>query len=331
MQTRIGPRCPAGMPPEGEQESYSMKTIMIGDYIKRRRVELGMTQGQLAKGICTVATLSRLEAGIQTPRRNRISALLQRLGLPDSRYFAINTQEEVAIEAYKKDIVACNVLERVEEGFEKLQKLEQLLSPDDNLTRQFVVRSRALLGGLDGRYTHRQQMEMLMDAMRMTIPDFSLEDLEEHYYTFDEIKTLNQIAGLYLAEDQMEQALHLYDKLLNYILNHNQALLCRNGLLPMVLHNYTRALNIAQRYADGVRYAEEGRRACVEYGHYQYLPGFLALLGEGLHFTGQDGKSAECYREAYYIYRATDDYGNAETCRRDMQRYLNIQLETPEL
>lgn len=251
MQTRMGPRCPAGMPPEGEQESYSMKTIMIGDYIKRRRVELGMTQGQLAKGICTVATLSRLEAGIQTPRRNRISALLQRLGLPDSRYFAINTQEEVAIEAYKKDIVACNVLERVEEGFEKLQKLEQLLSPDDNLTRQFVVRSRALLGGLDGRYTHGQQMEMLLDAMRMTIPDFSLEDLEEHYYTFDEIKTLNQIAGLYLAEDQMEQALHLYDKLLNYILNHNQALLCRNGLLPMVLHNYTRALNIAQRYADG--------------------------------------------------------------------------------
>lgn len=67
MQTRMGPCCPAGMPPEGEQESYSMKTIMIGDYIKRRRVELGMTQGQLAKGICTVATLSRLEAGIQTP------------------------------------------------------------------------------------------------------------------------------------------------------------------------------------------------------------------------------------------------------------------------
>ena len=92
----------------------------------------------------------------------------------------------MAIEAYKKDIVACNVLERVEEGFEKLQKLEQLLPPDDNLTRQFVVRSRALLGGLDGRYTHGQQMEMLLDAMRMTIPDFSLEDLEEHYYTFDE-------------------------------------------------------------------------------------------------------------------------------------------------
>ncbi len=95
--------------------------------------------------------------------------------------------------------------------------------------------------------------------------------------------TLNQIAGLYLAEDQMEQALHLYDKLLNYILNHNQALLCRNGLLPMVLHNYTRALNIAQRYADGVRYAEEGRRACVEYGHYQYLPGFNGLLPMVLH------------------------------------------------
>ncbi len=69
----------------------------------------------------------------------------------------------------------------------------------------------------------------------------------------------------------------------------------------------------------------------MEYGHYQYLPGFVALRGEGLHFTGQDGKSADCYPEGYYINRATDDYGNALTCGRDMQRYLNIELETPEL
>lgn len=308
-----------------------MKTIMIGDYIKRRRMELGMTQGTLAKGICTVATLSRLEAGTQTPRRGRISALLQRLGLPDSRYFAVNTKEEVRIEACKKDIIACNALERVEEGFAKLQELEEQLEPDDNLTRQFVQRSRALLGGLDGRYSLPQQMEMLLEAMRMTVPDFVLEELEEHYYTFDEIKILNQLAGLYLAQGQMEEALGLYDRLLNYILNHNQALLCRNGLLPMVLHNYTRALHMARRYEDGIRYAEEGRRACVEYGHYQYLPGFLALLGEGLHFLGEDAKSAERYREAYYLYRVTDDFGNAETCRQEMARYLGLQPDGPAL
>lgn len=305
-----------------------MKTIMIGDYIKRRRVELGMTQGTLAKGICTVATLSRLEAGTQTPRRGRISALLQRLGLPDSRYFAINTQEEVAIEAYKKDIVACNVLERVDEGFAKLQELEAQLAPEDNLTQQFVLRSRVLLGGLDGRYSIPQQKEMLLDALRLTMPDFALENLEEHYYTFDELKILNQLAGLFLAEGQMDQALHLYDRLLNYILNHNQALLCRNGLLPMVLHNYARALHMACRYEDGIRYAEEGRRACVEYGHYQYLPGFLALLGEGLHLIGEDTQSAERYREAYYLYRATDDFVNAEACRQEMIRCLGLSPES---
>ena len=128
----------------------------------------------------------------------------------------------------------------------------------------------------------------------------------------------------------MEQALHLYDKLLNYILNHNQALLCRNGLLPMVLLQLYPCAEHRPALCRRVRHAEEGRRACV--GHMGITSIFraFALLGEGLHFTRQDGKSAECYREAYYIC-ATDDYGNAETCRRDAKRYLNIQLETPEL
>ena len=125
-----------------------MKNVFLGEYVKQRRLDLGLTQEQLCYGICEPMTLSRLENGKQTPSRNRINALLQRLGLPDDRYFALLSKNELEMEALQKEIVACNVTEKVPEGFEKLAQFEKLADPDDQIAQQFALRSRVLLGRL---------------------------------------------------------------------------------------------------------------------------------------------------------------------------------------
>ena len=38
-----------------------MKNVFLGEYIKQRRLDLGLTQEQLCDGICEPMTLSRLE------------------------------------------------------------------------------------------------------------------------------------------------------------------------------------------------------------------------------------------------------------------------------
>ena len=57
-----------------------MREVFLGEYMKQRRLELGLTQEELCEGICEPITISRMENGRQTPSRNRINALLQRLG-----------------------------------------------------------------------------------------------------------------------------------------------------------------------------------------------------------------------------------------------------------
>ena len=135
-----------------------MKNVFLGEYIKQRRLDLGLTQEQLCDGICEPMTLSRLENGKQTPSRNRINALLQRLGLPDDRYFALLSKNELEMEALQKEIVACNANHRVEEGFETLKKFEQIADHDDQIAQQFILRSKVLLGRLDQRYTPQEQI-----------------------------------------------------------------------------------------------------------------------------------------------------------------------------
>ena len=102
-----------------------MQTVFVGEYIKRRRKELKLTQEKVCEGICDPTTLSRIENGHQTPSKTKINALLQRLGLPDSCYYAITSKNELEIETLKKEIVGCHITERVEEGFDQLEKLRE--------------------------------------------------------------------------------------------------------------------------------------------------------------------------------------------------------------
>lgn len=53
-----------------------MQNYKLGEYIRQRRLDLGLTQEQVCAGICESVTLSRVENGKQTPSRNRINAIL---------------------------------------------------------------------------------------------------------------------------------------------------------------------------------------------------------------------------------------------------------------
>lgn len=175
-----------------------MQSVLIGTIIKQRRKDLKLTQEQLCSGICDPVSLSRIETGKQVPSRSIVNALLQRLGLPDTRYYALSSKHELEIEALKKEIIACNVTRDVDNGFQKLLQLENLISSDDHLIHQFILRSKALLGSFDKRYTYDEQIDMLLSAIRLTVPNFNIGEINKYLYAFDEIKAIIQIANVHL-------------------------------------------------------------------------------------------------------------------------------------
>lgn len=221
-----------------------MENFFLGEYIKQRREALGLTQKQVCEGICTPVTLSRIENGTQTPSRTRINAILQRLGLPDDRYISLLSKNELKIEALKKGIVACNGTERVKEGREKLAKLEEMEEAKDPLVRQFILRSRVLLGSLDGSCPPEKRIEILLKAIQLTVPDFALDRIEQYLYTKDEIKIINQIGIAYSDDGQNKKAAEIYAQLLRYVRVHYQETITSIGVLPMVLYNYARVLDL---------------------------------------------------------------------------------------
>lgn len=168
-----------------------MKELFIGEVIKRKRKELGLTQEELCEGICEPSTISRIESGKQVPAKNKLDALLQRLDLPGDRYYALLSRNELEISNLQSQVISCNVSNNNRDGLQYLEKLEGIVSEDDHLIRQFILRSKVALGYLDGEdirsYTFGEKEKMLFEALYLSVPKFDIEEIDKNYYTVEEI------------------------------------------------------------------------------------------------------------------------------------------------
>lgn len=305
-----------------------MKEVFLGEYIRQKRVEQGLTQEQLSNGICKAITLSRLENGRQTPSRAVINALLERLGVAHDRYFALLSKNEVQIAALQKDIISCCIQGKIAPGLEKLKELESITEKDDCVTQQFVLSMKASLGKAENEpYTLEEQLSMQMEAIHLTVSHLDLEEINKGLYSFEEIRVLNRIANLYSAMGQHRKATYIFDQLLKYIKKHLQDVLEMNGLLPMIIFNYARELGVRKYYDEALESAEEGRQVCIKYGHYQFLPDFAAVKGECYHFLEQEEKSKEQFYTAYCLYRVMEDTKNMELMKKNIREYFGMEVQ----
>lgn len=160
-----------------------------------------------------------------------------------------------------------------------------------------------------------------MKAIRLTVPKFDLEQLEEGRYTLVEMKILNQIANAYGNSGQREKAIEIYQKLLDYVQSHYQNVQEAKGMVAWIAHNYAIELRMLGRFQEAIEIAELGHQACMNYGHYLYLGGILHTLGECYHFLGNDQKGLHCFFEAYFQYTSAGNKRGVTLLQADANSY----------
>ena len=308
-----------------------MEQLFIGELIRQRRLELGLKQCELCEGICEPVTMSRLESGKQTPGSNKLRMLMQRLGLPDERYYALVSKNELRISELQTEIVSSNVLHDSFRGLEKIEELEAIAEPNDNQVRQFILRSRAILGKLvDGKvepYSLEEKLEMLFEAIRLTSPYFDIDHIGKGLYCIDEVKVINQIANIYSKQGKREQALQIFVQLIEYIKQHFHNVKQSGGLLPLVSFNYARELDLDGQYEKAIEVAHLGWESCVQYGQYATLPSSIEIIAECYHFLGDDEKSKDYYKQAYYIYKAIGDSHGLDSMKTEIAKYFGSDFQ----
>ena len=124
-----------------------------------------------------------------------------------------------------------------------------------------------------------------------------------------------------------KKAIDIYRQLLKYVQKRYCDGMSRYaGKFALVAHNYTRTLSVVRRYDDALEVAELGRKVCVEYAHYQFLPGLLDLMGGCYFYQGDLDKCKEYYRDAHCLYRIIGDDHNRLLLEKAAKERLGLEF-----
>lgn len=307
-----------------------MKAYNIGDCIRQLREEQNVNQEDLCRGLCSKSTLSRIERGCHVPSMGTVALLLQRLGVnEDSLSFLLGTAE-MEISNLHKEIEALNAQRKYDEALQKIGQMEQLTDPKDRVMQQFLLRSKALAGHLqDGQrvaYDNLAKREMLLQAIELTHPSFSLDNIGRCLLGIDEIKTINQIAITYSDAGDRRYAIHIYRQLFEYPRSRFYNTEAEVSVLTMLAYNYSTLLGRERRYEECIEYAQMGYEACIKYNKARMLGGLLLNWGYALQKLGQEEESKSKIKDSYHAYRLMQRFPEAENVKKYAKETFNLDL-----
>lgn len=311
--------------------------IAIGDLIRQHREALGLSQEQLCEGICSPVTLSRIETGGQIPSERRLRALMDRLGIVDTRQWVTQPAYEQRVEELQAEtsarVARFSMAAEEEkpalraEALKILEELERFAEPEDFMTRQQIMSERLRLGNGERPYTTKEIVAGALEALRITHPTFTLEKISEFRYTSMEINLLNQIEAAYARADDWKNALFLSKRLFLYIKENTPEIVRYAGQKAQLAANYARELNRAGEYEKAIEIAEEGRRVSVKYKRCEALPLILAVLANSHANLLHREVSIKFYRKAYYLYEEFGDTVGACATITEAKKKWGVELE----
>ena len=266
---------------------YNMAVYVVGDFLRETRLRKGYTQEEVSYGICTPASLSRIENGAQKPGRLILEKLFERLGTENNLFNSFVSKEEM--ELY---LEIQTLIRNVTDG--DLQRIEEQIDIVDKLTKNTSELERQSLFWAKGELATQKYgnngkaMEYLMKAIQITLPDFDgINPLRNHLLTFDEITIINSIAVRHAEKNDLLTAIQL-DMWLN----------------PMIVYNLSCWFEDEKCYNEELKMANHGVDFCVKYGNLAAFPRLVLNKGVALTKLGDNDGAKKYLHQAITIFEA---------------------------
>ena len=290
-----------------------MAVYVVGDFLRETRLRKGYTQEEVSYGICTPASLSRIENGMQKPGRLILEKLFERLGTENNLFNSFVSKEEMELYFVTQTLIR-NVtdgdLHRIEEQIDIVEKLTQNAS---ELERQSLFWAKGELA--TQKYGNNgEAMEYLMKAIQITLPDFDGKSpLRNHLLTFDEITIINSIAVRHGDNGDLLTAIQLDMWLKEYMENKIIDGRMKTAKYPMILYNLSYWLGEENCHNEALKMAEQGVDFCVKYGNLPAFPILIFNQGAALAELERYDEAKKCFLQSITIFEAMKKPSQVQT------------------
>ena len=296
----------------------------VGDIVRRMREEAKIGLEQLSRGLCSVATLSRIEAGEREMELLLAWRIFQRLGYKIDKYELYATEEELQQWEQRSQMEELACREDTERLACAIQTYRQQWGEkveENPLQRQFLAYMQGLLGMQEGDF--QEAKELLEAAAEEIVP--SLEEIVGNAALGEmELEILNALSDIYEHMGEVEKSEKLREMLLENIgrekkrvkiyLKLYTELFCKHARNMMETKGSARTLNAAETC---LQILQEEKKTCC-------LPELLHIQAKCLEDLFQKKWETKevmlkSWQKAYYIYRLYEKQEEAEKIRKYLE------------
>jgi len=272
-----------------------------GELIKLLRLQRGLSQERLAEGIIERSNLSKAERGKHELTKEKMDALLERLGHTSIRRipYALN-DEEHRIFTLRDKLDAYFTRHNLENVEKLVAEMEEIPAFQEDLHKQYLLKIKGTLHLYKQDRDFRYALKLLKEAIRVTIPNFDAEHPRFYFLTHQDIEIINQIASMYGQTGETDKAIELLERAIicvkkNVLDEHEKA-----RSLALLLFSLSNIFMIKQQFDYMLKICNEAIDACKNNRVYGMMPNFLFNKARSLFYLRQKEEVKSLFLQAYY-------------------------------
>lgn len=238
--------------------------IALGARIKRVREEKGITQDELAEGICSRRSIVRLENGHGRPHPFIMHHLLERLGQGTKRYFSDIVSNDYRMHECRWKMTECISVMDYEQAKKMLNVLEYNLDKEEADNRQALLTYRAIIDSEILELSPKEEEKLYREALSISIP----ADAHIEIWPLKKLETvlINDIAGTMHKRGKTKEASDLLKKVINSCERYHMMAEENNPQYIMTLYNLSSYVSKLEHYEEALELSERGLELGMQSG-----------------------------------------------------------------
>lgn len=296
----------------------------VGDYLKRNREMRGYAQFEVCDGICSVSTLSRIEAGEEAISFPMMEAIMGRMEIELSECEFFLAGEDSRIYEQREEIKLLFEREEYGKAKECLEAYGEEYGMKD-IHKQFFYFWSAVLEKSKLQQDKKKKKELLLNAVEITVPDYR-EKLEKKELLSG--MELDCIVELIACEEDIDEKEHRYEEFYTYF----KCKQSKESFFPVsyrkFLKYYAECLYENRKYDLSIQICDEAIKELYRTSKEEnrwYLFYLRAKVREG-RGSNEEGEKMLCLNDLLIAYYVSSFY-NGEEKMETLKKYIEEKYE----
>jgi transcriptional regulator with XRE-family HTH domain len=305
--------------------NYKLNQKKFGELIKELRYNLGMTQLQLADGICSERHIKNIENGRNIPSIELIGLLSHKLG--DYVYDLVILSKTNIENSHFTILFNMTSLYKIHK-FQQLKELlnqyeADLLRYNSNYITQIIKWYKGICyGALDNNY--EKCKKELVDAWHISYPSLDIE-IKSKYITKTEVHILNSIASNEFTHKHYKLALNMYLDLYTYISSASNS--HNNSMFTRICYNISKCYNELNQFTDSIYYSDLGIKNAQTLQSVDMLSESFFEQGQSYINLGNVPLAIKLFKKSIYLYEILNLNDIVKARKLELQEKYNVNFD----